>query len=196
MRLKVIRYSRQIIIICVGLGFLLLGCVNSTPPSVSQANSDHLSTNSESENSESEFRLSTTEVLNLAQGQMLPITAEAIFQEQVISLEIARTPRQQAIGLMHREDLPSNHGMLFTIDPPRQVHFWMRNVQFPLDMLFLRDGEVQAIAHNVPPCTTSTCPTYGPDNLVDQVIELKGGQAEALGISIGDTMSIRYLEEN
>jgi uncharacterized membrane protein (UPF0127 family) len=134
------------------------------------------------------------DIFSLSEGQMLPISAEATIRGHVILLEIAQTPRQQAIGLMFREDLPDNQGMLFPFNPPRPVQFWMRNVQFPLDMLFLKDGEIRAIAPSVPPCTTPTCPTYGPDESVDYVLELKGGRAAALGLSVGDPVDIQYID--
>jgi uncharacterized membrane protein (UPF0127 family) len=106
---------------------------------------------------------------------MLPISAQAEMAGQRISLEVARTLQEQATGLMYRTSLADDRGMLFSFDPPQPVNFWMKNVKISLDMVFLRDGEVIEIAANVPPCTTSPCPTYGPQSLIDQVIELRGG---------------------
>jgi hypothetical protein len=173
------------LVLNLGLCLLVLGCANasqSTVPSPTPGN-DILEPNSQ-----------PADGVIQAGGEMLPIPAEADVRGQTILLEIAQTPRQQAIGLMFRDDLPDNRGMLFPFNPPRPVNFWMRNVQFPLDMIFLRNGEVRAIAPNVPPCTTTTCPTYGPDDVIDQVIEIKGGRAAAMGISVGDTVTIQYLD--
>lgn len=128
-------------------------------------------------------------------GQMLPISAQAQIGEQQILLEVAKTPGEQQIGLMYRTALAPNRGMLFPLNPPRAATFWMKNVNIPLDMIFLRNGEVQAIAADVPPCTSNPCPTYGPGVLVDQVIELAGGRAAQLGIQVGDRISITILEE-
>lgn len=182
---RLVHRSTRMMLLSVGLSLLLQGC--STSP-------QNIPVRPDAENQDIESGSLPTDVLTLSEGQMLPITGEAIIREHVISLEIAQTPRQQAIGLMFREDLPDNRGMLFPFNPPRPVQFWMRNVQFPLDMLFLRDGEIKAIAQSVPPCTTSTCPTYGPDGEMDYVLELKGGQAEALGLSVGDQVDIHYFE--
>lgn len=126
-------------------------------------------------------------------GQMLPITAEATIAGEVIQLEVARTAYEQAMGLMYRAELPDNHGMLFPFDPPRMVNFWMKNVLIPLDMVFLKDGKVVAIAANVPPCTVIDCPLYGPKQPVDQVLELRGGRAEELNLQVGDTIDLRFL---
>jgi len=124
-------------------------------------------------------------------GQMLPVTAQTVINNQVIDLEIAKTPLEQTIGLMLRPDLPDNRGMLFPINPPRQVTFWMKNVLINLDMIFLANGQVQAIFADVPPCIGDACPFYGPANtLVDQVIELRGGRAAELGLQVGDRLNI------
>lgn len=119
-------------------------------------------------------------------GQLLPVSVNAIVGGGAIGLEVATTPQQQAIGLMFRTELPDDRGMFFPIAPPRNVRFWMRNVQIELDMIFLREGVVQAIIPNVPPCLSDTCPSYGPDFPVDGAIELKGGRAAQLGLKVGD----------
>ena len=126
-------------------------------------------------------------------GQLLPISVNTIMGDralaepsQRIGLEVAKTPEEQATGLMFRTELPDDRGMLFPIAPARNVRFWMRNVLIELDMVFLREGVVLAIIPNVPPCLSETCPNYGPDVPVDGVIELRGGRAAQLGVKIGD----------
>lgn len=125
-------------------------------------------------------------------GQQLPITAQVELAGELIKLEVARTPQEQAMGLMYREELAPNRGMLFPLDPPRMPSFWMKNVEIPLDMIFVRDGKVSAIARDVLPCEKTPCPTYGPDIVIDQVIELQGGRAKELGLEVGDTVAIQY----
>lgn len=126
-------------------------------------------------------------------GQMLPITAIAIMAGQRIELEVATTSQQKSIGLMYREFLPPNRGMLFTFSPSQYASFWMKNVSIPLDMVFLQGNRIVAIAANVPPCNTIPCPTYGPAKKIDRVIELPGGRAIELGLQPGDSISIEYL---
>lgn len=127
-------------------------------------------------------------------GQKLPIEAIAIAANRKFELEVARTPQQQAIGLMGRTSLADNRGMLFLFSSPQPIKFWMKNTLIPLDMIFLRDGKVQAIAANVPPCKTATCPTYGPDTESDRVIELRGGTAKEIGLKVGDRIGIEFLD--
>jgi uncharacterized membrane protein (UPF0127 family) len=125
-------------------------------------------------------------------GQSLPITAEVKIADRRIQLEVARTIEQQATGLMYRRSLAADRGMLFPFGQARRVSFWMKNVAIPLDMVFLQAGQVKAIAANVPPCTTDPCPTYGADEAVDQVLELRGGRAAELGLKVGDRLAIEF----
>jgi len=127
-------------------------------------------------------------------GQLLPIEQRAWLGDRWIYFEIARTPSQQATGLMFRSGLSRDRGMFFPFDPPRPVRFWMRNVEISLDMLFVRDGRIVSISADVPPCTTLTCPTYGPNVEVDGVIELAGGTADRFGIASGDRVEFEPVD--
>jgi hypothetical protein len=128
-------------------------------------------------------------------GQQLAVTAMTTLGGEEIFLEVAATPQQQALGLMYRDALPSDRGMLFPMGRPRPVSFWMKNVPVALDMVFLHQGQIVGLIE-APPCTTDPCPTYGPGNqLVDQVIELRAGRAAELGLAVGDEVVIREVGE-
>ncbi len=133
----------------------------------------------------------TPEILALEQS--LPISAQVTINSSVLKLEVAKTAEQQATGLMYRNSLADDRGMLFEFDPPQSVRFWMKNVAIPLDMIFIKDGKVKAIATAVPPCNTTPCPTYGPGVLIDRVIELRGGRAKELGLKVGAPIEIKSL---
>lgn len=126
-------------------------------------------------------------------GQMLPVSAKAWITGHPIKLEAAKTAEQQDIGLMYRTSLADDRGMLFEFKSARKVSFWMKNCKISLDMIFLRDGVVEAIELSAPPCTTDPCPNYEPDTAVDQVIELRGGRATELGVKVGDRIEIEFL---
>ncbi|MEG4940925.1 DUF192 domain-containing protein [Microcoleus sp. F4-D5] len=129
-------------------------------------------------------------------GQVLPVSARARIADRPIELEVAKTVEQQAMGLMYRTSLPDDRGMLFEFKPARLVNFWMKNCKISLDMIFLRDGVVEAIEVSAPPCTADPCPTYGPNTVVDRVIELRGGRAAELGVKVGDRIEIEFFNEN
>ena len=134
-------------------------------------------------------------------AQVLPVSARARIADRPsaepskkIELEVAKTVEQQAMGLMYRTSLPDDRGMLFEFKPARGVNFWMKNCKISLDMIFLRDGVVEAIEVSAPPCTADPCPTYGPDTAVDRVIELRGGRAAELGVKKGDRLEIEFFQ--
>ncbi|WP_071592935.1 DUF192 domain-containing protein [Pleurocapsa sp. PCC 7319] len=130
----------------------------------------------------------------IKQGQMLPITATAEIAEATIQLEVAQTPQQQATGLMYRDCLADDRGMLFPFESVKVARFWMKNVPISLDMIFLNGDRVVGIANDVPSCQDNPCPVYGPEALVDQVIELRGGRAQELGINVGDQIVVKFLD--
>ena len=132
----------------------------------------------------------------IEQGQQLPTTAIALIKDATIQLEVAQTPQQQATGLMFRESLADDRGMLFPFPNERMARFWMKNVPISLDMIFLNGDRVVGIASDVPPCKTEPCPVYGPNALVDGVIELRGGRARELAVEVGDTIEIQSSEPN
>ncbi len=126
-------------------------------------------------------------------AQYLPVDAMVNINGIEIGLEVATTPEQQALGLMHRTELGDKRGMLFPFKQSRPVGFWMKNTLIPLDIIYLRDQTVVTIHANVPPCKVQQCPTYQSKGSVNQVIELEAGQAETLGIKEGDRINVEYL---
>jgi uncharacterized membrane protein (UPF0127 family) len=134
--------------------------------------------------------VSSTDASIPSTGTILPITAKMTIAGTSLNLEVARSPQEQATGLMYRPALPDDRGMLFPMTPARLVTFWMKNVPVALDMVFLYQGKVKAIAPSVPSCTIPECPVYGPQGDVDNVLELRSGRALELGIKVGDETTI------
>jgi uncharacterized membrane protein (UPF0127 family) len=107
----------------------------------------------------------------------------------VYRLELARTPEEQAQGLMFRESLPGRTGMLFLFDTAEPHHFWMKNTMIPLDMIWMDEaGRVLFVSANTPPCKADPCPTYGPDGPASQVLEIAGGMAAREKVTVGATL--------
>ncbi|EGV19234.1 DUF192 domain-containing protein [Thiocapsa marina] len=139
--------------------------------------------------------------MNIAMGdapasepQYLPVSAKAELGSETILLEVARTPQERALGLMFRPALPDDRGMLFPADPSRPIRMWMKNVPVALDLIFMYEGRVVALAEQVPPCLEASCPSYGPfRRAVDQVLELRAGRAAELGLRAGDPIRINDI---
>ena len=103
------------------------------------------------------------------------------------TVEVARTPDQQAQGLMFRTALAADEGMIFPFPSPRPASFWMRNTLIPLDMLFVRvDGTIARIAANTVPGSEESVTSGEP---VAAVLEIRGGRSAELGISEGDRVT-------
>ncbi len=129
-------------------------------------------------------------------SQVLPITATATIANQMFELEVAQTPRQKEFGLMYRTFMPLNRGMLFQFNPAQPVKFWMKHCLISLDMIFLRQGSVVAITAKALPCQKTPCPVYGPDEPVDQVIEVKGGRTAEIGLKVGSKIEIKPIPKH
>ena len=104
----------------------------------------------------------------------------------VYRVELAKTPEDQAQGLMYRESLREKSGMLFLF-PANEVHrFWMKNTMIPLDMIWMDPTrKVLFVSANTPPCKADPCPDYGPNAPASSVLEIAGGLAAKEGIKPG-----------
>jgi uncharacterized membrane protein (UPF0127 family) len=108
-------------------------------------------------------------------------------------VELATTPEKRAYGLMFRESLADDHGMLFDFGDSEPVTMWMRNTYIPLDMLFIRaDGRISRIVQQAQPLSDKVLASGGP---VRAVLELQGGITAKLGIEQGDRVVYRLFEQ-
>lgn len=116
--------------------------------------------------------------------EQVPLTVTSSTGKHRFIVEVAKTAEQQAMGLMFRNQLPPDRGMIFPFDPPRSASFWMRNTLIPLDMIFVRaDGSIANIAANTVPYSEEPMTSEGP---VAAVLEIAGGRSAELGIKPGD----------
>ncbi len=108
-------------------------------------------------------------------------------QAHRFTVEVARTPEEQARGLMHRTSLAPDRGMLFPFPKPKFASFWMKNTFIPLDIIFIRaDGSVDRIAENTIPESLEPVVSGGE---VAAVLEVAGGTAARLGLDESATVS-------
>jgi uncharacterized membrane protein (UPF0127 family) len=117
----------------------------------------------------------------------VPLTIESSNGEHRFTVEVARTPEEQAQGLMFRNSVPPDRGMIFPYEPPVQVSFWMKNTLVPLDMVFIgSDGKIGRIAANTTPMSLDPVASI---DVAAAVLEIAGGRAAELGIKEGDKVS-------
>jgi hypothetical protein len=102
----------------------------------------------------------------------------------VVSVEIAVTDAEKAQGLMFRESMPRNAGMVFPFEGLEIRPFWMKNCHFPLDLVYAtKDGTVVEVIKALPPCPPdpAPCPSTAPKEKSDTVLEVNAGVADATG---------------
>ncbi|UCD03429.1 MAG: DUF192 domain-containing protein [Candidatus Aenigmatarchaeota archaeon] len=110
--------------------------------------------------------------------------------EKCFLVEIVSKPEDRARGLMERENLDPNRGMLFSFGEEGRYSFWMKNTKIPLDIIWINgDGEVVFIKRNAQPCPPEgECNSIDPTADAFYVLEVNAGAAE--NITVGDRVSI------
>jgi len=106
-----------------------------------------------------------------------------------VTAELAATDEERQRGLMFREKLLPDQGMLFVFEEEGLYSFWMKNTLISLDMLWInKDRMIVHIARNVPPCKEDPCPSYSPERPGLYVLELGAGAADRLGLKLFDRL--------
>jgi uncharacterized protein len=120
-----------------------------------------------------------------------PLTVVSEQGAVMFQVEIADTPEMQARGLMFRQRLPEDRGMLFDFHQPKEVAMWMKNTLISLDMVFIRaDGTIAGIARNTKPMSLDV---LGVGEPVLAVLELAGGTSQRIGLKTGDIVYHRIF---
>ncbi len=102
--------------------------------------------------------------------------------------ELAVTPEEQSLGLMFRQSLDPDKGMLFIFEGDGPRSFWMRNTYIPLDLIFINSGnEVIHVHHSAKPKDETSILSGSP---AQYVLEVKAGRAKACGIRKGTKLTI------
>jgi len=103
-----------------------------------------------------------------------------------VHLELALSDEEKQLGLMFRDVLPADHGMLFIFDADGPLDFWMKNTFISLDFVWVSAaGEVVDVRAGVPPCRSDPCATYGSGKPARAVLEVNAGFAAAHGVRPG-----------
>lgn len=121
-------------------------------------------------------------------AQSLP---RVCFAEHCFTVEIADEPDEHRRGLMFRESLPPENGMLFIFDREARYGFWMKNMRIPLDIIWLdRNMRIVFIQKNAQPCSDGPCKSYRPSAAARYVLELNAGTTDKAGFEPGITMEL------
>jgi len=110
------------------------------------------------------------------------------FENDCFSVEIADNSEEMSRGLMFREKMDADKGMLFIFEKEGEYPFWMKNTLIPLDIIWINENkEVVLITENAQPCQKDHfCPSFKPSETAKYVLEINGGISEKIGLKIGD----------
>jgi len=111
--------------------------------------------------------------------------------DQRYYVEIADDDDERARGLMYRDELGSNEGMLFIFRETAPRSFWMLNTRIPLDIVYIGpDLEIVGWSLDTPPCRTRRCPGYPSGAAAKYVLEVNAGEMARLDVEIGDSIRV------
>ena len=120
-----------------------------------------------------------------------PLTVVTQQGRTCFDVELADTIWSRAKGLMHRDDLEHSGGMIFVYDSETPVTFWMKNVAFPLDLIFIsKTGAVVKIHQNAKPFDLTPIASKLP---VTAVLEIGGGVSKSAQITVGDFIDMKHV---
>src|SRR6478736_5170730 len=116
--------------------------------------------------------------------QVIPLTITTLKGPHAFRVEVARTPQEQAKGLMFRTEMGPDEGMIFPYTTPQVLSFWMRNTVISLDLVFIDEQHrIINIAENAVPYSEASILSAAPGVAV---LELNGGRTRQLGIVAGN----------
>jgi uncharacterized protein len=119
------------------------------------------------------------------------VVIETADGEEEIAVEIADTPEERARGLMGRESLPEDSGMIFVYPEPTEGAYWMKNTLIPLSIAFYdANGEILRIL-DMEPCRREPCPLYDPGFRYAGALEVNLGAFERMGVREGDRLELK-----
>lgn len=114
-------------------------------------------------------------------------TIELVLGDSVFTVEVAKTPEERQLGLMHRKELDPDRGMIFVFEYDQKLSFWMKNTHVPLDIAYIsKDGTIKEI-HRLKPLSETPVQS---EHSVRYALEVPRGTFERLGIEPGQKLEI------
>lgn len=114
-----------------------------------------------------------------------------VLKGQRFTVELADTSEKRTLGLMFRDSMADDHGMLFLFPAESRRRFWMKNTRIPLDIFYFdTDLKLVSVAAGAEPCRSQRCPTYPSAGPARYVLELNAGKAAELGVKPGDALEL------
>lgn len=131
-------------------------------------------------------------------GQNIPFfskTPKAVINNQTFNLLLAKTDKEKRIGLSEKKSLPENSGMLFIFEKPDYYSFWMKEMKFSIDIVFINKNRIVTVYHDLKPPQTpeESLPIYKPDEPADMVLEINSGLAQKYNLKKSAEVKLENL---
>lgn len=134
--------------------------------------------------SEKQVKSITKEIVFSKEGELVLKKANTDSIYKTLDIEIAETEYETQTGLMYRHSMEDNQAMLFIFEKQQSRSFYMKNTEFPLDIIYInKEKEIVSIQKNAKPFDNTSLPSDAP---VLYVLEIKGGLSDLWGIENGD----------
>lgn len=109
-------------------------------------------------------------------------------------LIVARSEKERGVGLSKFDKLPKDFGMIFLFDRPGLYSFWMKDMKFPIDIIFIRGNKIVTIYPDLkPPKPNDNLPVLSPETPSDKVLEINAGLSKKYNFKNGDEVKISNL---
>lgn len=115
---------------------------------------------------------------------------KVIINKNIIKVEVADTPEERSHGLMFRESLCDNCGMLFVFENEDYHNFWMKNTIIPLDMIFISEDNKIIDIIQAEPCKEDPCQVYKPKEKAKYILEVNKEYSSSNNLRTGDNVKI------
>ena len=126
---------------------------------------------------------------------VVPVSEDRVeVGDDVFLVEIADTPEERTKGLSGRPGLAANRGMLFLFDRPDLYGFWMKDMKFSINIIWIKENRVVGITEELEPDTNPNPKIYYPPTLVDKVLEVRAGVVRERNIRVGDEVIVSLIQ--
>ncbi len=130
----------------------------------------------------------TVAPLDLPRASVTPAVPQVVVGKHTFRVDVADEPVERYQGLSGREKLDDGGGMLFIFEKPDLYGFWMKDMRFSIDIIWIKRGRVAGISEKLDP--SSYPKLFYPPEPVDYVLEISSGEASRRGIKVGDTADL------
>ncbi len=120
-------------------------------------------------------------------------TPTAKIDNRTFKVYVAKTQKEKEIGLSKYNKINNDQGMIFQFGQASYYAFWMKDMKFPIDIIYLKNGKIVTIHKQVPIAKSGSLKVYNPTEPADTVLEVNSGLSQKYNIKVGDKISLSNI---